>query len=162
MSLPAPHGSTERRRAMRNQGQLGSQRPTGTISRPVAPVWRRQPILIAATLVCAASMLILGVWAFFAPESFSQFVNYAPYNQHLIHDAGAFQIGIGAALLLALVCPDALLVALTGFTVATALHAISHFTDRHIGGHDSDVPTLGLLTLVGLYAICAQIRRRKA
>jgi uncharacterized membrane protein len=147
---------------MRNQGQLGSQRPTGTMSRPVAPVWRRQPILIAATLVCAASMLILGVWAFSAPESFSQFINYAPYNQHLIHDAGAFQIGIGAALLLALVCPDALLVALTGVTVATALHAISHFTDRHIGGHDSDVPTLGLLTLVGLYAICAQIRRRKA
>jgi hypothetical protein len=28
------------------------------MSRPVAPVWRRQPILIAATLVCAASMLI--------------------------------------------------------------------------------------------------------
>ena len=103
------------------------------MSRPAAPVWRRQPILVAATLVCAASMLILGVWAFSAPESFSQFISYAPYNQHLIHDAGAFQIGIGAALLLALVCPDALLVALTGFTVATALHAI-----------------------------CAQIRRRKA
>ena len=84
-----------------------------------------------------------------------------PYNQHLIHDAGAFQIGIGAALLLALACPDALLVALTGLTVATALHAISHFTDRHIGGHDRDVPTLGLLTLVGLSAIYAHIRRRK-
>jgi hypothetical protein len=42
---------------------------------------------------------------------------HAPCNQHLIHDAGAFQIGIGAALLLALVCPDALLVALTGFTL---------------------------------------------
>jgi hypothetical protein len=52
-------------------------------------------------------------------------------------------------------------VALTGFTVATALHAISHFTDRHIGGHDRDVPTLGLLTLVGLSAIYAHIRRRK-
>ena len=162
MSLPAPPRQHRRRRAIRNQVQPGSQRPAGTMSRPVAPVWRRQPILVAATLVCAASMLILGVWAFFAPESFSQFIYYAPYNQHLIHDAGAFQIGIGAALLLALACPDALLVALTGFTVATALHAISHFTDRHIGGHDSDVPTLGLLTLVGLYAICAQIRRRKA
>ena len=127
-----------------------------------APVRRRRRVLVAATLVCAASMLILGVWALSVPESFSRFTDYAPYNQHLIHDAGAFQIGIGAALLLALVYPDALLVALTGFTVATALHTISHYIDRHIGGHDSDVPTLGLLTLVGLYAICARIHRRKA
>ena len=162
MSLPAPPRSTEegaRSGTRRNPAASAQQaRSAG----PWRQVWRRQPILVAATLVCAASMLILGVWAFSAPESFSRFIDYAPYNQHLIHDAGAFQIGIGAALLLALVCPDALLVALTGFTVATALHAISHFTDRHIGGHDSDVPTLGLLTLVGLYAIYAHIRRRKA
>ena len=51
---------------MRTQVQADSQRPPGTMSRPLAPVWRRQPILIAATLVCAASMLILGVWAFSA------------------------------------------------------------------------------------------------
>ncbi len=146
---------------MRNLVQVDSQSPTGIMSRPAAPAWRRQPILVAATLVCAASMLILGVWAFSAPESFSRLIDYAPYNQHLIHDAGAFQIGIVAALLLALMYPDALLVALTGFTVATALHAISRYIDRNVGGHDSDVPTLGLLTLVGLYAICARIRRRK-
>ena len=98
------------------------------MSRPVPPVWRRQPILVAATLVCAASMLILGFWAFSAPESFSRFIDYAPYNQHLIHDAGAFQIGIGAALLLALVCPDALLMALTG------VHG-RHRPARHLALH---------------------------
>jgi hypothetical protein len=59
----------------------------------VAPVRRRQTVLVAATLVCAASMLVLGAWAFLAPESFSRFIDYAPYNRHLIHDAGAFQLG---------------------------------------------------------------------
>jgi hypothetical protein len=59
----------------------------------------RQPLVVAATLVCAASMLGLGLWAFLDPPSFSGFVDFAPYNEHLIHDAGAFQIGIGAALL---------------------------------------------------------------
>ncbi|MGE5293060.1 MAG: hypothetical protein ACM3ML_38930 [Micromonosporaceae bacterium] len=59
-------------------------------------------------------------------------------------------------------CPDGLRVALTGFTVASALHTVSHYTDRHIGGHGSDVPVLGLLTLVGLYAIYARIRGRRS
>jgi len=116
----------------------------------------------AATLACAASILIFGVWAFLAPESFSQFIDYAPYNRHLIHDVGAFQIGIGVAMLLALLWSDGLLVALTGFAVASGLHTLSHYIDRHIGGHDSDVPALGLLTLVALLAIYARMRRRKS
>jgi hypothetical protein len=64
------------------------------------PVRRRQQIVVAATLVCAASMLGLGLWAFLDPPSFAGFVDFAPYNEHLIHDAGAFQVGIGTALLL--------------------------------------------------------------
>jgi hypothetical protein len=79
-----------------------SRGATGTITRPVAPSRRRQAAVAAATLICAASMLLLGVWAFLAPASFSQFIDYPPYNRHLIHDAGAFQLGIGTAVLLAL------------------------------------------------------------
>ena len=122
----------------------------------------RQPAVATVTLVCAASMLVFGFWAFLAPDSFTQFINYAPESRHLSHDVGAFQIGIGAALLLALACRDGLLVALTGFTVASGLHTLSHYTDRHIGGHDSDVPLLGLLTLLGLAAICVRIRGRNS
>jgi predicted anti-sigma-YlaC factor YlaD len=125
------------------------------------PVRRRQQMVVAATLVCAASMLGLGLWAFLDPPSFAGFVDFAPYNQHLIHDAGAFQVGIGVSLLLALWWPDGLVVALTGFAVASGLHTISHWTDRQIGGHDSDVPTLGLLTLVAVLAIAERIRGRK-
>jgi hypothetical protein len=85
----------------------------------VTPVRRRQPVLVAAVLICAASMLALGAWAFLAPESFARFIDYPPYNRHLIHDAGAFQLGIGATVLLALWWSDALVVALTGFAMAS-------------------------------------------
>jgi uncharacterized membrane protein len=120
-------------------------------------VRRRGPTLTAATLICAVSMLGLGVWAFVGPRSFSGFIDYAPYNRHLIHDVGAFQTGIGAALLLALAWSDALLVALSGFVVASVLHTVSHAIDRHIGGHASDVPTLGLLTILALYAVAVRL-----
>ena len=85
-----------------------------------------RPIGMAAAILSAATMVVLGGWAFLQPTSFSDLINYAPYNRHLVHDAGAFQIGIGATLLLALVWTDALLVALTGFVVASGLHTISH------------------------------------
>lgn len=123
---------------------------------------RASPTVIAVTVICAASMLALGIWAYGAPESFSQFIDYAPYNRHLIHDVGAFQIGIGAALLLALVWSDALLVTLSGFVVASALHTVSHAVDRHIGGHSSDVPSLGLLTLLAVLAIAVRLNRRSS
>jgi hypothetical protein len=124
------------------------------------PAARRDAAVAAATLVCAASMLLLGAWAFLAPASFSGFVDNPPYNRHLIHDAGAFQLGIGTAVLLALWWRDGLLAALTGFAVASGLHTLSHAVDRHLGGHAGDVPALGLLTLVALYAIAARIRGR--
>jgi hypothetical protein len=57
---------------------------------------------------------------------------------------------------------DALLVTLTGFVAASGLHTFSHFTDRYLGGHDTDVPTLSLLTLIGLAALYARLRWRRA
>jgi hypothetical protein len=42
--------------------------------------------------------------------------------------------------------------------VASGLHTLSHWTDRNLGGHGSDVPSLGLLTLVALIAIYARIQ----
>jgi hypothetical protein len=122
------------------------------------PVRRRQTVVVAATLVCAASMLGLGLWAFLDPPSFSSFVDFAPYNRHLIHDAGAFQLGIGVSLLVAVWWRDGLLVALTGFAVASGLHTLSHAIDRQIGGHDGDVPSLALLTLIALLAIWERLR----
>ncbi|WP_043841590.1 hypothetical protein [Amycolatopsis taiwanensis] len=122
----------------------------------------RKALMTTAVLLCAASMLVFGFWAYFAPESFIDFVDYYPYNEHLTHDAGAFQIGIGATLLFGLVWKDTTLVVLAGFVVASGLHTLSHYLDRHIGGHSSDVPTLGVFVLVALIAIIARIRMRRA
>jgi hypothetical protein len=126
------------------------------------PAHRSQRLVSLAALISAASMLAFGFWAFFAPTSFSDFIDYGPYNEHLIHDAGAFQLGVGVGLLLAVLWSDGLLAALTGFAVASGLHTVSHYSDRHLGGHDSDVPLLGLLTLVALAGIYGGLRRRNA
>jgi hypothetical protein len=103
-------------------------------------------------------MLGLGAWAFVAPHSFSAFVNFPPYNEQLIHDAGVFQIGIGVAALVATVWHDALLVGLTGLASTIAMHAVSHMMDRRLDGHDSNVLLLAVLTLVGLFGIRGRLR----
>lgn len=118
--------------------------------------------VVVITLLCAASVLVFGVWAFFAPVSFIEYVNYAPYNEHLTHDAGAFQIGIGFGLIAALIWNDALGAALIGFIAASGLHTWSHFADRHLGGHGSDVPLLGATTLLGIVAVLLLMRRKSA
>lgn len=123
---------------------------------------RHRPWVVALTLICSASMLAPGLWAFFAPESFIAFVNYHPYNEHLTHDAGAFQIGIGAALIFALIWRDGLVAALAGFAIAAGLHTLSHYLDRHSGGHSSDVPTLGLFAVLALITIYVRVRGSKS
>ena len=116
----------------------------------------------AAAIVAGTIMLAFGVWALLAPASFSDFIDYAPYNEHLIHDAGAFQIGIGVTVLMALRWTDALGVALAGFVVAGALHTLNHVLDLHLGGHAADPWALGALTLIaaaGLLARLATLRK---
>lgn len=115
----------------------------------------RRMVVLTATWLSAASMLAFGVWAYLAPRSFADQIDYDPYNEHLIHDAGVFQVGIGVALLLAVFSADSVVVALGGFTVASALHTLSHFTDRHLGGHGFDVPALGLLTVIAVVGLAA-------
>ncbi len=48
--------------------------------------------------------LVLGVWAMVAPHSFFDNIgHFEPYNRHFVHDVGAFQIGLGAAAIFALI-----------------------------------------------------------
>lgn len=80
-----------------------------------------------------------GAWAFGWPESFYENVaTYPPFNTHLFHDAGAFQLGIAAALLGALVWRDVLLIGLFGGMVGTVVHAISHVMDVNLGDSPGD------------------------
>ena len=103
-----------------------------------------RPLVLVAGLV----LLVSGLWALLAPDSFYAVVaTYPPYNRHLVHDLGAFLLGLGATLGLALAFSDALLVALSGNAVAGAAHFVSHVVDREFGGQPSDPLTIGLFAL---------------
>ena len=62
-------------------------------------------------------------------------------HEHFVHDAGAFQVGLGVTLLLALIWSDALATILAGYVVANTVHAVNHFEDLDLGG--SVLPGVG-------------------
>src|SRR5438034_9458111 len=103
--------------------------------------------------VCAVFLLGSGLFAMLAPEAFYNLVAmYPPYNRHFIHDIGAFMLGLGAGLGLALWITDVFLVALGANAVGGLAHFISHVVDRELGGLPTDPVTFGAfaLLLVGL------------
>ncbi|QDB79552.1 hypothetical protein FE251_09315 [Georgenia wutianyii] len=117
----------------------------------------------AAVVVGAAAFLVPGVWAFLRPRSFHEHVAmFDPFNLHLLHDVGAFQIGVGVALLGVLVWHDALSVALLGATTAAGAHAVSHVLDRELGGRGSDPWVLSLLAVLLGAALVLRRRRCRA
>jgi hypothetical protein len=59
----------------------------------------------AAILAAAAVALVVAVWALVDPASFADTVKF-PTNEHFVHDIGAFQLGIGLTLVLALIWRD--------------------------------------------------------
>src|SRR5215217_5514794 len=80
---------------------------------------------MAAVTIGGLFMLVLGIWAFFAPASFADFVAF-PYNRHLLHDVGAFQIGIGTTMLIALLWAESVMVVLAGYVVGARFHLPHH------------------------------------
>jgi predicted anti-sigma-YlaC factor YlaD len=108
----------------------------------------RNYILYAIAGAAAASFLIFGLWPFFDSFSFYEEVaDYPPYNAHFLHDVGAFQIGLGAVLVFALIWPrDAILVALLGTGIAAAFHFVAHIQDE--GGDAGQTKSLGLLAVL--------------
>ena len=105
----------------------------------------------------ALFFLLPGIWAFIAPHSFyDQLATFPPYNRHLVHDIGACQIGIGAALLLALRWGDAKFVALAGAVAGALVHLLSHIIDHDQGGADSDVFVFGLAAVALVAAAVAR------
>ena len=109
----------------------------------------------------ALFLLGFGLWAFLDARSFfEQLAPFEPFNAHFLHDIGAFQIGIGATLALALWRRgDALLAALGGAGIGSAFHAVAHVMDGHLGGRESDPIVFGVMTVVLLAGAAAQLRR---
>jgi len=92
----------------------------------------------------------LGVWALVDTSSFYENIaEFPPYNRHFLHDVGAFQMGLGAALLFALIWRgDAVLAVLGGAAVGGVAHWAAHVADEDHGGRASDPYTLGVIALI--------------
>lgn len=89
--------------------------------------------ITAVTALAGMFVIIAGVWSLLAPRSFADAVSFE-FHEHFLHDIGAFQIGIGVTLFLALIWSDALITALAGFFVANSVHAVVHVVDLPLGG----------------------------
>ena len=100
----------------------------------------------AIGLAAAALFLGAGGWALIDPASFYERVaTYPPYNRHFLHDIGAFQIGLGVALVLALRSGPGAVVGLGGAAAGSVAHALAHVVDRDLGGRPGDPILLGLV-----------------
>jgi hypothetical protein len=113
----------------------------------------RTRVDLASTIVVASFglfTLALGIWALVDTTGFYENIaEFPPYNKHFLHDLGAFQMGLGAALLFALVWrDDAILAALGGAAVGASAHEIAHIADNGLGGRDSDPWTLGIMAVI--------------
>ncbi|MGH2943789.1 MAG: pyridoxamine 5'-phosphate oxidase [Solirubrobacteraceae bacterium] len=116
-------------------------------------------VLKASIAVLALISIAAGLWALLAPRSF--YLNAAlfpPYNRHLFHDIGAFQLGLGACLAASLVLKDALAVVLAGNAVGGVAHFAAHVADRDQGGNASDPVTFGVLAALLIALTVARLR----
>ena len=74
-----------------------------------------------------------------------------------MHDAGAFQLGIGLTLVLAVAWRDGLALALAGFLVANTTHAVNHAVDLDLGGHPWDAWGLAAVSLLTVAALVMRL-----
>ncbi len=105
---------------------------------------------------------VFGLWAMASPTSFfEQLAQFEPYNQHFIQDIGAFQLGLGAVLLLALRYSDSLASGLLGAGLGSAAHVVSHAVGADLGGTPAvDIPIFAVLAAVLLVGGVMRIRHR--
>jgi hypothetical protein len=144
--------------ARRRSARVG--RPQGGRAEPGAR--QAQPSVWGGRLPRGVAMLMglqfvaFGAWAMVRPRSFfDALATFEPYNEHFLQDIGAFQVGLGAVLLLACWRPraDGLATALLGAGVGAALHAVSHLTGRELGGKpETDIPLFVGMAAVTLAA----------
>lgn len=106
-------------------------------------------VMLASAWIGALIFLVGGAWAMLAPQSFYDVVaTYPPYNRHLFHDVGAFQLGIAAGLVAGIGGRSGLRVALWAGAVGASAHAVSHWIDADLGGRSSDPALITVLAAV--------------
>ena len=108
--------------------------------------------------------LVTGAWAYLAPLSFfSAVATFAPLNIHLLHDAGAFQVGLGLALTVPVALRAPLRAPLIAVLGASVLHLLAHVEDIRLGGHPTtDLPVLALICVALAVALIVDLKAGKA
>lgn len=114
--------------------------------------------LFTVTALVGATTVGIGIWCLVDPTSFADAVNFQAH-QHFLHDVGAFQLGLGLTLLLALIWADALATALAGFFVANAVHTVNHVVDLDLGGSVTQAWLLGLVSVALVVAFVLRLRQ---
>ncbi|GIF47931.1 PPOX class probable F420-dependent enzyme [Asanoa ferruginea] len=112
----------------------------------------------AIAVLLAMFTLAAGFWGLIAPSSFASFVNFPP-AEHFVHDVGAFQLGLGAALLLGLVWADGFTVGLGGYLVGSVAHTVSHIADRNIGGATGQTVLIAVSAALAAVALVERWRQ---
>lgn len=114
--------------------------------------------------VIGAFYLLTGAWAFVAPLSFfSAIATFAPPNVHLLHDLGAFQIGLGLALTLPVALQISLRAPLIAVLAASLLHVLAHLEDIRLGGHPTtELPILSLICIALAVALVLELKAKHA
>jgi PPOX class probable F420-dependent enzyme len=111
------------------------------------------------TALIGLAIMAVGMWALVAAGSFADLIDFPPENAHLIHDGGAFQLGLGAALMLGAYWGDGMAVALAGFFVGNTAHTVNHVLDMDLGGRDTDWIVLALISLLVAWVFVVRLRQ---
>lgn len=120
-------------------------------------------VSIAITALGGVFFVGFGIWAFADPTGFYDAVaEFPPYNEHFLHDIGAFQIGIGAALLLACWRSDAIFSAAGGAGIGSAVHTLAHIGDRDLGGTDGQIVIFAVVAALLLAVAALRVVRPAA
>ena len=125
---------------------------------------RKSDALLRILLSIAGLTFALGgVWAYFWPSGFyATIATYPPFNLHLFHDVGAFQLGLAAFTFGCVFGRDVLLVGLFGASVGTVAHFVSHLVDRDLGGSASDPYTTAGIALVAVAGLVIRLAARRS
>jgi PPOX class probable F420-dependent enzyme len=114
--------------------------------------------LITITALIGLLTAGIGVYCLIDPHLFAEFVGF-PAHEHFVHDVGAFQVGLGVMLLLALIWSDALATALAGYVVANTVHTVNHIVDLDLGGSALQAWALGAASVALVIAFVLRLRQ---
>lgn len=102
--------------------------------------------------------IVIGIWCLTSTGSFARLVGFSEHV-HFLHDVGAFQLGLGATLLLALMWSDALCTAIAGFLLANTVHTVNHVVDLKLGGSPAQAWLLGAASVALAVAFVLRLRQ---